>query len=69
MNVQFSFCGLKKGFGYEIVLRGIQRQFSSRRSARCPVLKFNQGSEVFEDFSGTFLLYGQENCVFKWEFM
>ena len=24
--------------------------FSSRRSAKCPVLKFNQGSEVFEDW-------------------
>ena len=28
--------------------------FSSRRSAKCPVLKFNQGNEVFEDVSGTF---------------
>ena len=28
--------------------------FSSRRSAKCTALKFNQGSEVFEDFSGTF---------------
>ena len=28
--------------------------FSSRRSAKCLVLKFNQGSEVFEDVSGTF---------------
>ena len=27
MNVQFSFCGLKKAFGYEIVLRGIQQCF------------------------------------------
>ena len=37
---------------------------------RNPVLKFNQGSEVFKDFSGTFLtLYGQENYVFQREFM
>ena len=28
--------------------------FSLRRSAKCPVLKFIQGSEIFEDFSGTF---------------
>ena len=48
------FCGLKKALGYEIVLRGISTMFSSRRSVRCPVLKFNQGSEVFEYFSGTF---------------
>ena len=27
--------------------------FSSRRSAKC-LLKFSQGSEVFEDVSGTF---------------
>ena len=34
------------------------------------VLKLIQGSEVFEDFSGTFFtLYGQENYIFKRRFM
>ena len=34
------------------------------------VLKLIQGSEVFEDFSGTFLtLNGQENYVFKRKLM
>ena len=34
------------------------------------ILKLIQGSEVFEDFSGTFLtLNGQENYVFKRKFM
>ena len=34
------------------------------------VLKLIQGSEVFEDFSSTFLtLNGQENYVFKKTFM
>ena len=69
MNVQFSFCGLEKAFGYEIVLRGIEQCFFFRRSARCPVLKFNQGRTRFEDFQGTLLLHGQENYVFKWQFM
>ena len=39
--------------------------FTGKRKIAC--LKCNQGSEVFEDFF--FSLYGQENYVFKREFM
>ena len=48
------FSGLRKAFNNEIVLRGFDRCFLRRRSAKCPVLKFNQGSEVFEDVLGSF---------------
>ena len=51
MNAQFSFCGLRKRFGCEIFLRGIQRCFPSSTAAAS---KISQGSEVFADFSGTF---------------
>ena len=37
--------------------------FSSRRSAKCPVLKFNQGSKVFEDVSGTFFVLCFSNVL------
>ena len=43
--------------------------FSSRQSAKCPVLKFNQGSEVFEDFSDTFFTEWSRQYVFKREFI
>ena len=33
------------------------------------VLKCNQGSEVFAEFSGTFWLYSQDDYVFEREFM
>ena len=36
---------------------------SSRRSAKCPVLKFNQGSKVFEDVSGTIIVLGFTNVL------
>ena len=49
MNAQFSFCGLRKRFGCEIFLRGIQRCFPYGRGEQ-----ISQGSEVFADFSGTF---------------
>ena len=37
MNVQFSFCGLEKAFGYEIVLRGTEQCFffSAKRKVSC----------------------------------
>ena len=46
MNAQFSFCGLRLGN------RPSRNStlFPSRLSAKGPVLKFNRGSEVFEDF-------------------
>ena len=33
------------------------------------VLKCNQGSEVFAEFSGTFCTHGPDNYVFEREFM
>ena len=53
MNAQFSFCELKKAFLRNRPFRN-STMFSSRPNAKCPVLKFNQGSEVFDDFAGTF---------------
>ena len=37
---------------------------------KCPVLNFNQNSEVIEDFSGTFLtLWARKITLLKREFM
>ena len=43
------FCWTRKAFGYEIVLRGIQQCF-----LHVGAQNFIHGSEVLEDFSGTF---------------
>ena len=62
------FLWTKKAFSYKIVFRGIQRRFSSsRRSAKCPVLKFNQGNKFLKTFQvHFFLLYSPENSFKKW---
>ena len=66
-KAEFSFCGQRKAFHYEIVLRGIQPYFphGGALGMYSAVLKCNQGSDVLENFEVHFLLYGQENYVFK----
>ena len=53
-NAQFPFREQTKAFRYEIV-QGIRPCFLQSRRSDWPVLiKCNLGSEVFEEFSGTF---------------
>ena len=58
-KAQFYFCGQRKAFHYEIVLRGIQPYFLHRGALGLSVMKCNQGSDVFENFEVHFLFYGQ----------
>ena len=55
MKVQFSFFWAKeKLFVYDDRHSRNFTMVSSRRRAKmCPVLKFNQGSHIFEGFPGT----------------
>ena len=50
---QFSFCGERETFHQEVVPRGIQPSFL-HGGAHGRVLKRDQGSGVFAEFSGTF---------------
>ena len=60
----------KESFWFQIVLRAFNDIIFTPERKMLSVLKLIQGSEVFEDFSGTFLtLNGQENYVFKRKFM
>ena len=61
------FLRTRKAVSYKIVFRGIQRRFSSsRRSAKCPVFKFNQGNKFLKTFQvHFFLLYSPENSFKK----
>ena len=52
-NAQLSFGGGREAFHQEIVRQGIQPCFLHDGAHR-PVLKCNQGSEVFAEFSSTF---------------
>ena len=52
-NAQFSFCGERETFHQEVVPRGIQPSFL-HGGAHGRVLKRDQGSGVFAEFSGTF---------------
>ena len=49
-KAQFSFCGQRKAFLYEIVSRGIQPYFLHGGALGLSVLKCNQGSDVLENF-------------------
>ena len=69
MNVQFSFCGLKKAFAYEIVLGGIQQCFLPSEAQDVLFWNSTKIAKFLKTFQVHFLLYGQENYVFKWEFM
>ena len=60
-NAQLSFCGGREAFHQEIVLRGIQPCFFSRRSA-WSVLKCNH----FAKFSGTFWTLWTRKLRFWW---
>ena len=46
-SVFFMWTKQFKAVGYEIVLREIQRFFLDGAAQKCPVLKFNKGSEGF----------------------
>ena len=60
----------KESFWFQIVLQAFNNIIFTPERKMLSVMKLIQGSEVFEDFSGTFFtLYGQENYVFKRKFM
>ena len=69
MNVQFSFCGLKKAFGYEIVFEEFNNVFfPAKRKMSCFEIQ-TKAAKFLKTFQVHFLLYGRENYFFKWEFM
>ena len=63
------FLWTKKAFGYEIVLRGIQRCFLHGDGENVLFWNSTKAAKVLKAFQVHFLLYGQENYVFKRKFM
>ena len=62
-----SFLLVDKGrlFFYKIVLRGIQISEDFRHRSDWPVLKCNQAAKFLKNFQIHFVLFSQENNVFK----
>ena len=70
-NAQFSFSGQRKAFLYQIAFEEfeIHQIFTTAERSALPVLKPNQAAKFLKNFQAHFVLYSQENCVFKWKFM
>ena len=70
-NAQFSFSGQRKAFIYQIAFEEfeINQIFTTADRSALPVLKPNQAAKFLKNFQAHFVLYSQENCVFKWKFM
>ena len=70
-NAQFSFSGQRKAFIYQIAFEEfeIHQIFTTADRSALPVLKPNQAAKFLKNFQAHFVLYSQENCVFKWKFM
>ena len=70
-NAQFSFSGQRKAFIYQIAFEEfeIHQIFTTVDRSALPVLKPNQAAKFLKNFQAHFVLYSQENCVFKWKFM
>ena len=60
------FCWTKGGFiFYKIVLRGIRISEDFRHRSAWPILKRNQAAKFLNNFQIHFVLFSQENNVFK----
>ena len=70
-NAQFSFSGQRKAFLYQIALEEfkIHQIFTTADRSASPVLKPNQAAKFLKNFQAHFVLYSQENYVFKCKFM
>ena len=70
-NSQFSFSGQRKAFLYQIAFEEfkIHQIFTTADRSALPVLKPNQAAKFLKNFPAHFVLYSQENYVFKCKFM
>ena len=67
-KAQFSFCGQRKAFHYEIAYRGIQLYFL-HCGERLACFECKQGSDVLENFEVHFSLFRRGNYIVKRKFM
>ena len=70
-NAQFSFSWQRKAFLYQIAFEEfeIHQIFTTADRSALPVLKPNQAAKFLKNFQAHFVLYSQENYVFKCKFM